>query len=107
MKIPAGTCEPWPKQPFRISQGELLLVSKGDNDFAFFRLERSIVFPGFPTPEDNGIQLYLSAIDDGLIEQINDAEILALDPSRSIDDEGRRWLEDRLSREQQPSDGAP
>lgn len=106
MKIPAGSCETWPKQAFRISQGELLLVTKGANDFAFFRLERSIVFPGFPKLEDNEIQLYLSAIDDCLIEHVNERKTLTLDQSRFIDEEGRRWLEERLRKQQQPSDGA-
>ena len=49
MKMPAGTNLLWPERSFRITEGEVLLLARGEHDFALFRLERSIIFPALPS----------------------------------------------------------
>ena len=89
MKLPAGTNLLWPEQSFRISEGEVLLLARGEHDFALFRLERSIIFPALPSTSDGGVQLLLSAIGPCRIDLLADQD----------DQDGRRWLDQRISRE--------
>lgn len=85
----AGRQEPWPALPFRIMEGEMLLVSSGERDFALLRLEAERIYPGLPEPISNEIKLKLQAIQTSRVELLADGD----------DTEGRQWLGQRLSEE--------
>lgn len=89
MSWDAGRQEPWPALPFRITEGEMLLVSSGDRDFALLRLEADRIYPGLPEPIANAITLKLQAIQTSRVELLADGD----------DSEGRQWLGQRLSEE--------
>ncbi len=58
----AGTDVLWPSVAFRIKKGEVLLVSRGSREFGLLRLERNLVYQGFPDQAGAPIRLYLRAI---------------------------------------------
>ena len=89
MSWDAGRQEPWPALPFRIKEGEMLLVSSGDRDFALLRLEADRIYPGLPEPIASAITLKLQAIQTSRVELLADRD----------DSEGRQWLGQRLSEE--------
>ena len=64
----AGSDHPWPTEPFRITAGELLLVSHGDHAFGVLRLERNIVYPGLSDAASAPMRITLKAIQETRLE---------------------------------------
>ena len=64
----SGSEHPWPNNPFRVAEGNLLLVSHGRHHFGLLRLEQNRIYPGLPQPPDGTIRLTLKAIQTSLIE---------------------------------------
>ncbi len=83
----AGTDVLWPSVAFRIKKGEVLLVSRGSREFGLLRLERNLVYPGFPDQAGAPIRLYLRAIQPSRLALLKVEDDLP----------GRLWLDRHLS----------
>ena len=93
----SGSEHPWPNNPFRIAEGDLLLVSHGRHDFGLLRLEQNRIYPGLPELSDGTIRLTLKAIQTSRIEVNPAGDSLA----------SLQWLDEQVSRDLglSPSDG--
>ena len=83
----AGSDHLWPAEPFRLTAGELLLVTHGDHAFGVLRLKRNIVYPGLPNPASAAIRLTLMAIQEIQLEIIPEESCLP----------GLCWLDEQVS----------
>lgn len=85
----SGSEHPWPNAPFRIAEGDLLLVSHGRHDFGLLRLEQNRIYPGLPERPDGTIRLSLKSIQASLIE---------INPAGDSQD-SLQWLDEQLSQD--------
>ena len=84
-----GSDHPWPAEPFRITAGELLLVSHGDHTFGVLRLGQNIVYPGLPDAANAPMRVTLRAIQDSQIE---------ISPEGPCQ-QGLCWLDEQVSQD--------
>ena len=68
MRWIAGSEHSWPTKPFRLTEGDLLLVSHGRHDFGLVRLERNLTYPGLPARKGVNIRITLRVIQESQIE---------------------------------------
>ncbi len=87
MRWNAGSDHPWPSEPFRITTGELLLVSHGDHAFGVLRLKQHIVYPGAPGATSAPMRIELKAIQDSQLESSPEGPC----------EQGLCWLDEQLS----------
>ena len=65
----AGSEQDWPRTPFRVLQGELLVVASSSQSFGVLRLDSSYAYPGLDTAATNSrICLRLRAIQKSQLE---------------------------------------
>jgi ATP-binding cassette subfamily B protein len=83
----AGSDHPWPTEPFRITAGELLLVSHGDHAFGVLRLAQNIVYPGLPDEASAPMRITLKAIQETHLE---------ISPEQPFQ-QGLCWLDEQVS----------
>ena len=83
----AGSDHLWPAEPFRITAGELLLVTHGDHAFGVLRLERNIVYPGLPNSARAAIRITCKAIQEIHLEITPEESCLP----------GLCWLDEQVS----------
>ena len=85
----SGSEHPWPNKPFRLAEGDLLLVSRGRHVFGLLRLERNRIYPGLPEPPDGRTRLSLKAIQTSRIDLNPAGESLG----------GLQWLDHQVSQD--------
>ncbi len=85
----AGSDYTWPSEPFRITAGELLLVSHGDQAFGVLRLKQNIVYPGLPDAALSPIRITLQAIQETRLK---------ISPEDSFQ-QGLCWLDEQVSQD--------
>ena len=88
MRWIAGSEHSWPTKPFRLTEGDLLLVSHGRHDFGLVRLERNLTYPGLPATKGENIRITLRVIQESQIE---------VNSSDNVQD-GLKWLDEQCSK---------
>ncbi|EAU75139.1 ATP-binding cassette domain-containing protein [Synechococcus sp. RS9916] len=89
MNWEAGSEHDWPTTPFRVLDGDLLLVVSGDQSFGVLRLDRTHLYPGLSAPGDAPIRLSLRAIQTTRLEHVPGGEC----------GEGLIWLDVHISQD--------
>ena len=80
----AGSEQDWPRTPFRVLQGELLVVASSRQCFGVLRLDSSYAYPGLDTAATNSrICLRLRAIQKSQLETVPNGNL----------HEGLEWLD--------------
>ena len=84
----AGSEQDWPRTPFRVLQGELLVVASSSQSFGVLRLDSSYAYPGLDTAATNSrICLRLRAIQKSQLETVPNGNL----------HEGLEWLDKQIS----------
>ena len=83
----AGSEQDWPRKPFRVLQGELLVVASSSQSFGVLRLDSSYAYPGLDTAATNSrICLRLRAIQKSQLETVPNGNL----------HEGLEWLDKQI-----------
>ena len=89
MNWEAGSEHDWPTTPFRVVDGDLLLVVSSDQSFGVLRLDRTHLYPGLSASGDAPIRLSLRAIQTTRLEHVPGGEFV----------EGLLWLDAQISQD--------
>ncbi len=86
----AGSEHDWPNTPFRILQGDLLVIASSRQSFGVLRLNSSFTYPGLgPATTNPRIRLRLKAIKKSHLENIT--------KGNPYDHDGLEWLDEQFS----------
>ena len=84
----AGSEQDWPSTPFRVLQGDLLVIARSGQSFGVLRLDSSYLYPGLDRAATNqGIHLRLRAIQTSQLETVPNGQ----------PHEGLEWLDHQIS----------